>query len=96
MNFKFTQRFCNKFCFMCTPYSFTNNQSVQTHYRCTTQSQGWINQKADKTKCIQRKRLSTKVKMKAWAVRNQQEIARAYESLIQALPKMILNTVEAA
>jgi hypothetical protein len=34
--------------------------------------------------------------MKAWAVRNQQEIARAYESLIQALPKMILNTVEAA
>jgi hypothetical protein len=34
--------------------------------------------------------------MKAWAVRNQQEIAQAYESLIQALPKMILNTVEAA
>ncbi len=57
---------------------------------------GLINQKVDKTNRIQRKRLSTKVKMKAWAVRNQQEIAQAYESLIQALPKMILNTVEAA
>ncbi len=34
--------------------------------------------------------------MKAWAVRNQQEIAQAYKGLIQTVPKMILNAVEAA